>query len=456
MSLFRKREEIVQPVAFDRADTLRTTEVVTVLAAVAARRPLPDLSSLPPMFAETIRALDAALGERDRSSLEAAVAYSMKASEAMAASARITGEVRETAARAGTMAAGTEELTATIRQITAGSDEVARAMDTANRAMTGGVEAAAGAADSSRTIGTSFARMNTAAEELSAAAGQIGTFVGTIEALAQQTNLLALNATIEAARAGDAGRGFAVVASEVKLLSGQTQKATEDIRARIARLGSHVGELAESVAAVRSLVDVSAERSDAARAAIEEVRGLVAESAGRMTEIAGTLQEQAAAVDQVAEGVQAISDHANDAAEHIQDVNRSIAGCEAMIDRQFGEIERAGMPDYVLHRAKSDHFIWKKRLSEVIAGIVVLKPSDLTDHHDCRLGKWYEKVADASLTGHPAFAALMAPHRSVHESGKQVATCIAAGDRRGALEAYAAMDRASAEVVACLDRLIAR
>ena len=64
-----------------------------------------------------------------------------------------------------------------------------------------------------------------------------------IKAIANQTNLLALNATIEAARAGDAGKGFAVVAGEVKVLSGQTTNATEDVAKVLGSLTTHVDAL---------------------------------------------------------------------------------------------------------------------------------------------------------------------------------------------------------------------
>jgi methyl-accepting chemotaxis protein len=70
--------------------------------------------------------------------------------------------------------------------------------------------------------------------KLSRAAQEIGDVVKLITAIAEQTNLLALNATIEAARAGDAGRGFAVVASEVKSLASQTARATDEISTHIA------------------------------------------------------------------------------------------------------------------------------------------------------------------------------------------------------------------------------
>jgi methyl-accepting chemotaxis protein len=73
-------------------------------------------------------------------------------------------------------------------------------------------------------------------EHLRVSSGEIGTVVDVIAGIAKQTNLLALNAMIEASRAGDQGRGFAVVAQEVKMLAAQTTRATDDIRASIARL----------------------------------------------------------------------------------------------------------------------------------------------------------------------------------------------------------------------------
>ena len=453
---FSTRPKVVAQPAEPVTPAFDTMALVAALAAVAGRRDLPVAGVPGPIVTEALRSVDVALASRDRSMLETAVASSMKASEAMAATARITGEVRDGAHRAEAMAAGVEELNASIRRIDGSAEMVSGAMDQAARSTAEGVEATRAATEASLAIGSSFERMNSASGRLKTAAEQIGTFVATIEGLAQQTNLLALNATIEAARAGEAGRGFAVVAQEVKVLSGQTQKATDDIRNRILRLEQHVQEPTDSIEAVRDLVEISAARSDGARARIDECRAAVEESASRMHEIAGVLGEQSAAVGELSAGVLAISEHTSSAAHFAEDVIAAVGACEVTIEKQFGDAEANNVPDLVLHRAKSDHFMWKKRLAEVLVGLETLEPEELSDHRHCRLGKWYESITDRALRELPAFSQILPVHEAVHVAGRRVAELMGRGDRAGALAAYGEMERASAEVVTLLDRLIAR
>lgn len=423
--------------------------------AIAAGR-LPDLSAFPPTVAEAIRAAHGACASRDSHDLARTVAFSMQASSAMAAVARITGEVRDTDTRAQSMAAAVEELTASINEISVAADQASADMGTATTQCDQGAQATAKAADASRGVVEAFGQMSKATQELGAATGQIAAFAGTIEGLAKQTNLLALNATIEAARAGDAGRGFAVVANEVKGLSAQTQKATDDIKTRIARLEMFVRELSSNVDQVKAKLEASATSADAATRHLNDVQSSIGGNAARMASIAQVLQQQAQAVEEISRSVHAVAADAKASSDLADQALASVGASEALINEQFAILDGRPIPDYVLHRAKSDHCLWKKHLSELLAGLKSFSAGELADHTHCRLGKWYATVDDPAIAGHPAYKRLLAPHQAVHQHGKKAAELIAAGNRDAAAQSIAAMESASGEVLALLDQLIGR
>jgi methyl-accepting chemotaxis protein len=454
--LFRRGAmPLAVPLNDDVKPALDGQAIVDAIDALIARKPNCSDDNLPEAAAKALKNARANLAAHDEQGLRRTVEFSIQASEAMAATARMTGEIRDTEGKAQIIAAGVEELTASIDQMAGTAKNVAASMDTANDAMAAGAQATREAADASRSIGQSFNRMTGAADQLASAASQIGTFLATIEALSQQTNLLALNATIEAARAGEAGRGFAVVAAEVKALSGQTQKATDDIRARIQRLELHVGEVMASVSEVRGYVDLSVKQSDTASEQIEQVHRIVAENTGHMGEVAGVIQQQNLAVAEISGQIHAIANHTKFAADYANDVIAAVRASETLINEQFSELEPLNLPNYVLHGAKSDHLLWKKRLSEMLVGIITLKADELADHHHCRLGKWYDAVSDQALRGHADFVKLLEPHEAVHRHGRHAADCHRRGDPAGAIAALNEMETASKAVLQGLDRMLA-
>ncbi|HRH96429.1 MAG TPA: CZB domain-containing protein [Prosthecobacter sp.] len=215
-------------------------------------------------------------------------------------------------------------------------------------------------------------------------------------------------------------------------------------------------EVMRNVAEVRGFVERSVEQSDAASVQIEQVRSIVADNTSQMGEIATVLDQQSQAVAEIAQGVTSIADHAKVTAGYADRAIVAVGASETLINEQFADLDRRNIPNYVLHRAKSDHLLWKKRLSEMLVGLNSLKPSELSDHHQCRLGKWYDTVGEQRLREHPAFAALAAPHEAVHRHGRAAAACHARGDHDGAKAELARMEQASEAVVESLDRLLSR
>jgi methyl-accepting chemotaxis protein len=145
-------------------------------------------------------------------------------------------------------------------------------------------------------------RANATIQALATAAEQIGEVVKLISDIAEQTNLLALNATIEAARAGEAGRGFAVVASEVKVLAGQTAKATEQINSQIAQIQ---GTSRGTVTAIRDI-----------DATIQQVNRIA-------LAVAKAVEEQQTATQEIAHNIAETASGTEDVNQHIAQVQRA-------------------------------------------------------------------------------------------------------------------------------------
>lgn len=148
-----------------------------------------------------------------------------------------------------TVAAGSEELSASIREI---SETMTKFKANAATA-TGRIDAA-----------------DHQAQKLNDAAQAMSGIVELISSITGQINLLALNATIESARAGEAGRGFAVVASEVKNLANQAKHATDTISKEIGALNGIAGDVAGSLSAIKVAIAGVNEFIASTAAAVEE------------------------------------------------------------------------------------------------------------------------------------------------------------------------------------------
>jgi methyl-accepting chemotaxis protein len=160
-----------------------------------------------------------------------------------------------------TVAAGAEELNASVREIS----------ETMNK--------------SRKTASEAVVRVDSAdqqAQRLSAASESMGGIVELIGNITGQINLLALNATIESARAGEAGRGFAVVASEVKNLANQAKQATDKIGQEIGNLNGISADVVNALTAIKQSIQEVSEYVTSTAAAVEEQSTVTSEMSTSM------------------------------------------------------------------------------------------------------------------------------------------------------------------------------
>ena len=254
-----------------------THEVVPVTTPVTTEPGL-ELGSLATTFNTTLDRMQSSIGDYNRTRGQLGAT---------------TDEIRE---MAGSLAAASEEMTATAEETGSAVDGIAQVMV--------GVAEGASRQDrmiaSANVVGDEAVQLATEARSVAERGVEL---TGEIAAIAAQTNLLALNAAIEAARAGDQGRGFAVVADEVRKLaesasvaSGQTRSAFTELADSIEKTSGCVDQLAS---ATREVASVTSETREAA----EQVSSSTQQTSAASEEVAASSEQLARTAERLATSV---------------------------------------------------------------------------------------------------------------------------------------------------------
>jgi methyl-accepting chemotaxis protein len=400
-----------------------------------------------------LRKLAGTVGRRSSAGLKRAVGLGISVTDAVMAAVEMRLSAQDTSQRTQAIAATAEQLVHSVEVIAANTASVAEETGDVRKVMAEGDRTAGNAVDTmhgvSQAVGIAAARVDTLAK----ASEEIGSIIETIEEIAFHTNMLALNASVEAARAGEAGKGFAVVAEEVRRLADQTKNATVDIRQRVGKLHTDMAAIVRSIRAVGDVVSQGLEAIEQTGTTIRSISEKIDHVTIRTQYVANVVLEQKQGITRVAEDITAIALMTDEVADQIEQMLAIMDLAESSLTEQMDSHMVETLPNLVLHRAKSDHAFWKRRLANMMCGRVALESGELADHHQCRLGKWYDQVNDEALLSHPAYRKLLEPHRLVHLHGKRAVDLFNDGDLEGAVDELAQVAEASDQVLKLLNTL---
>ena len=390
---------------------------------------------------------------RVQKNLDRTVQMSITANQGVAGVAEMMRDIKEVDVQSQSIARAMQSLAHSVDEISQSADGATRDVAEVSQNAASGLEAARNAQGTMTEIADSVQHAASKVNDLSIASEDIGKIVKDIEDIAKQTNLLALNATIEAARAGEAGKGFAVVANEVKNLASQTADATETIRNRIENLRSEMAMIVSAMDEGNAKASAGKEIIDSSTKEMLKISDQVSLVSERMTGINTILRHQRENTDKVTEGAKSIATLSASNVSKINQVIDVLEATEAPIVESINDLAARGGKAATIFAAKSDHMIWMRKLSQMLAGRISLSPEELADHHSCRLGKWYDTQNDHSLTSLPDWTGLMTPHKAVHDAGIRASRLYNAGDIDGAIAAVREADEASRKVMDLLNRL---
>lgn len=148
-------------------------------------------------------------------------------------------------------------------------------------------------------------------EDTNISAANIVKAIEMIKDISDQTNLLALNASIEAARAGEAGAGFAVVAEEIRTLAEDSSRFTGEIELIVNDLTSKTLAAVDTMGNVDEIINLqndSVQRTDAKFEGISLSLEEIQEAISEVNQSTENMAEQEERLNQLINNLSAVAE----------------------------------------------------------------------------------------------------------------------------------------------------
>jgi methyl-accepting chemotaxis protein len=296
--------------------------------------------------------------------------------------------------------------------------------------------------------------------DVSATIGTFGEISASISAAVEQqtaaTSEIARNVSATAGQASQVSALMATVSSRVK----DARKASESVSDGSRNLDDALGMLGRLLSrSVRTCSDIAERRHFRRRSLLVDADATI-----------GGSSEKVRVFDIAENGALVASQSAWPPKSRISvtipqenvGFEGSIVGCsEGLYHIKFekpiaGDVaDRLGQKylAHLIELTKSDHRAFVAKIVDAFSGKEKLALGSLSTHHTCRLGHWYDSVADEVLMEMSSFKALARPHAEVHGTGAAVLSALQAGNPALARERLAELEKLSAKVVSCLDTM---
>jgi hypothetical protein len=108
---------------------------------------------------------------------------------------------------------------------------------------------------------------------------------------------------------------------------------------------------------------------------------------------------------------------------------------------------------FSIEKAKVAHNMWKLKLLKFIEGELEMDPSELVDHTQCYLGKWYYSVGKEKCGHLESFREIEPPHIELHKLAREIYELKKAGKDEEAAQKLIRVKEVASKIVRNLDKL---
>ena len=245
-----------------------------------------------------------------------------------------------------------------------------------------------------------------------------------------------------------------MVADEVKQLASKTEKATIEIETVTNTMNTLMEEVGGSVGSSQERLAHSLDSLETVAIALADVTSVVNDVTEQVQTISTSANEQRYVSQEMAGKLNEITLSVQNENQQIAKMAEHTSGLNNAIKRQFELLSSFNHDEVFLQAVKSDHVNWKIRLATMALGGAIIPENELTDHTQCRLGKWYYSTGKETYGSVEAFRNMEAPHARVHAIGKEIAQLALSGQTEAACQKIEEMAGYSRSLFAFIEELL--
>jgi len=244
-----------------------------------------------------------------------------------------------------------------------------------------------------------------------------------------------------------------VVADEVRKLAERTSESAKDIIEIIEGIGESTTRAVDLVHKILESVQRGMEVSDRASDAISELAERIKEVEGRITALATSGEEESSTANQLTQSVMELSRLADEDKDRAMELKRIANETMEKLKGLLEDMQKFQLDAFSIEKAKVAHNMWKLKLLKFVEGELEMDPSELVDHTQCYLGKWYYSLGKEHCGHLDSFRAIEPPHVELHRLAREIYELKKAGKEQEAAEKLLRVKEVASEIVSNLDRL---